>query len=185
MEPTPDKFSPTYLAHEDFYIGVGLSISRWSHMETTIVRIFSVIMRTEEKKAGIVFYSIMNFNTWLMVISDLIAIDPAFKKHAGNWNKKVDRLRRLNDTRVRLAHHTVWEEGEPLGLKPSRLDARPKSLAHQPMSLDEIVEFIQLSFEMHMDLWQFLKTLAIEAAAKPSPDKSEPPPDDPRPSDAQ
>jgi len=186
MEPNQTEFSQSYLEHENFYIGVGLSISRWSDMETTIVQIFSILMGTQDQKAGIVLYSIMNFNAWLMIIDELIGSDPLFEGFKRNWSKKANRLRRLNETRVRLAHHTMWESGPTdLGLKPSRLDARSKSRSYKSLTIPEIVEFVNLSFEMHKDLVELRKALTLAASKKPSPDRSQPQQGDPHPSDAQ
>ena len=78
-------------------------------METVLVEIFARLLGVPDEKAGLILYSISNFYAWLTLIGDTMALDDRFKQFTSTWNKKAERLRPLNDIRVRLAHHTVYE----------------------------------------------------------------------------
>jgi hypothetical protein len=95
------------------YEAIGRSITDWSRMEGTLVHIASWLLDSKTKKVGLVLYSINNFHTWLSIIDELFAIDPNFSPLRSDWIKIAERLRKLNDVRVRLAHHAL-EPGSAL-----------------------------------------------------------------------
>jgi hypothetical protein len=78
-----------------------------------LVHIVSWLLDSETKKVGLVLYSINNFHTWLSIIDELFAMDPNFSPLRSDWIKIAERLRKLNDVRVRLAHHAL-EPGSAL-----------------------------------------------------------------------
>jgi hypothetical protein len=89
------------------YEVIGRSITTWSQMEGFLVDIVSWLLDSETKKVGLVLYSINNFHTWLSIIDELFAMDPNFSPLRSDWTKIAGRLRKLNDVRVRLAHHAL------------------------------------------------------------------------------
>jgi hypothetical protein len=148
------------------YETIGRSITDWSQMEGFLVHIASWLLDSGPKKVGLVLYSINNFHTWLSIIDELFAMDPNFSPLRSDWTKIAGRLRKLNDVRVRLAHHAL-EKGSALenlenvtlenidletfendfdvtkvfpSLKPHATDTRVK-WKKAAISLDEIVSF--------------------------------------------
>jgi len=145
---------------------IGRSITDWSRMEGFLVDIASWLLDSQTNKVGLVLYSINNFHTWLSIIDELFAMDPNFCPLRSDWIKIAERLRKLNDVRVRLAHHAL-EQGSALeilenitlenidletfetdfdpakvfpSLKPDANDTRMK-WKKKAISLDEIVTF--------------------------------------------
>jgi hypothetical protein len=185
VEIIEHEMDPPWKTRELFYAGVGCAISRWSNMETVLVEIFAFLIGTSDEKAGLILYSI-NFHTWLSLISGAIALDSRFSRVSKVWNKKVERLRPLNDVRVRLAHHTVWESTGPedFGLKPSRFDTRPNSKKYAALTAQDLEEFIADVSKLHMDLHHvYMKVRAIAHAS--SAKKSDARPSGQHPLDAQ
>jgi hypothetical protein len=125
--------------NNNIFIAIGQGISIWALMEGNLVHVFAKLMRSSAEKSGLVLYSIMNFNIWLTIITDLFASDPIFKELKDRWNQIFERLRVLNNTRIRLAHHTALLG--PRALIPGRLDTRPKSLSYKPLTEKEIGNF--------------------------------------------
>jgi hypothetical protein len=136
------------------YQAIGSAITLWSRMEGSLVHIASWLMDAESNKVGLVFYSINNFHTWLSIIDELFAIDPAFSPLKSDWNEIANKLRGLNDIRVRLAHHALEEGKDPFDvaedefdvddafptLRPNRVDVRAK-WKKKAIGLDEIFTF--------------------------------------------
>lgn len=129
---------------------IGHGISLWSFMEGNIILIFAKLMGTTNEKAGLVLYS-MNFMAWLPLVTDLFANDKKYGKISSKWNKKFERLRSMNNTRVRLAHHTILENSDSL-LQVPRFDTRQKSLAQSPLNDEELSEFIDKIIAMNNEL---------------------------------
>jgi hypothetical protein len=98
---------------ESMYQAIGRSITHWSQMEGTLVHIASWLLDARSKKVGLVLYSINNFHTWLSIIDELFAMDSTFSPFRADWIRIAERLRKLNDVRVRLAHHAL-EPGSAL-----------------------------------------------------------------------
>src|ERR1700730_18778797 len=91
------------------FTNVGLALSQWAGMEDLLVGISCLLLRTHEAtKVGIMLYSIANPPTWLSIIGELFSQEPRYITLKPRWNKLSERLIKLNDTRVRLAHHTIY-----------------------------------------------------------------------------
>jgi hypothetical protein len=138
------KLDPPWEVRESFYTGVGQTISFWANMETIIIEIAAIALGTTEQKTGLVFYSIQNFHSWLNILDDLFNSDDGLKDRRSEWTDISSDLRAMNETRVRLAHHTVWgksEKGDEFGLKPGQYDTRTKSKRHAPLTANEIRAF--------------------------------------------
>lgn len=152
---------------------IGRSITEWSRMEGSVVHIASMLLDSKTNKVGLIFYSINNVHTWLSIIDELFAMDPSFSPLRSDWIKIAERLRKLNDVRVRLAHHAL-EPGRALeiletitvenvnletfeadfdaahvfpSLKPHANDTRMK-WKRKAISLDEIVTFLEQLLEV-------------------------------------
>jgi hypothetical protein len=162
--PSPDDGWDT---RHQFYSTIGQGISLWTKMETALVGIFSELIGVRYEKGGLILYSIMNFNTWLVLITELYAVDQRYSDLSKRWNKKFERLRALNDIRTRLAHHTVWQGEDDLPmLIAGRFDIRPKSKAHLPLAHVDILEFNQSVLDIFRELVALLKeTVPIARAA--------------------
>jgi hypothetical protein len=91
----------------ELFAAVGQGLSAWAHLETSLVIITGILLSTNFTKAGIIIYSIINFNVKLSIITELFAVEPKYSALKSQWNRKIKSLRQLNDTRDRLAHHTV------------------------------------------------------------------------------
>jgi hypothetical protein len=123
-------------------------------MEGSLVHIASWLLDAQSPKVGLVFYSINNFHTWLSIIDELFAIDPVFAPLKSDWNEIANKLRGLNDIRVRLAHHALEAGRDPAELvenelddlemfptlKPNRTDVRAK-WKKKEIGLAEIISF--------------------------------------------
>ena len=79
----------------------GRLISHWSQLEGSLVYIASWFNGCADRKGRSIFHS------WLSIIEELFEIDPAFAPLKPDWNKIAKKLKGLNDTRVRLAHHSL------------------------------------------------------------------------------
>jgi hypothetical protein len=136
---------PPWEVRASFYAGVGQEISLWASMEGLLIEVTAALLGTTRNKSGLVLYSIMNFHVWLNIIDDLFNLEPQHAHHRNTWTNISDDLRRMNDVRVRLAHHTVWgksEKGTDFGLKPAEYDARTKSKKYAPLTSGELSEFM-------------------------------------------
>lgn len=142
---------------EDTYATIGKSITAWSTTESILVTIATMLLDTRPEKAGLVLYSINNFHTWLSIIEELFAIDQQFTLLRPEWIAISNRLRKLNDTRVSLAHHAlgpgkgfehfVETDNDDLSgifptLRPDSSDTRTKSKKHTPIGLEQLSEFM-------------------------------------------
>jgi hypothetical protein len=152
---------------KELFSNVGLALSQWAGMEDLLVGIASLLLRTHEgTKVGIMLYSI-NFNTWLRIIGDLFSQEPRYITLKSRWNKISERLQRLNDTRVRLAHHTIYVGDKATtfagdtSLKPAQFDIRPKSQKHrfEPLDHDQISKFIDSVNKVVEDLIALLNAM--------------------------
>jgi hypothetical protein len=153
---------------DDTYAVIGKCISTWAKSEGVLVYIAAMLLDTPREKAGLVFYSINNFHTWLSIIDELFALDPQYSPLRPDWIEISKRLTKLNDTRVRLAHHTLgpgidFEQfvasggGDPSAifptLKPGKLDSRTKSKKHTPLGMEGLTTF---ATEMEATIDKFL-----------------------------
>lgn len=148
MNETIDKVTKTT------YRAIGAAITVWADMEGSLVHIASWLLDAQSNKVGLIFYSINNFHTWLSIIDELFAIDPAFAPLKSDWNAIAHKLRGLNDVRVRLAHHALQKGKDPVqvaendldylevfpSLKPHSTDVRAK-WKKKEIGLDEIFAF--------------------------------------------
>jgi hypothetical protein len=145
------SFPPNAKHFVNTYEMIGRGITTWSVMEIRLVQIVARLLGTDERKAGLVLYSINNFYSWISIIDGLFDEGGISSKSKTQWSSLTSDLKRLNDIRVRLAHQAVYVdivesvEGDlvPIlsGLKPSPLDTRPKQKKLSPLTYDELVEF--------------------------------------------
>jgi hypothetical protein len=133
-------------AEEVFFTSVGQSISMWSNMEGFLVAVAGMLLDTRFAKAGLILYSIPNFYSWLSIIDELFSMEQKFSAQKPEWGTIADRLKKLNDTRVRLAHHS-FRRGQEIDhfpvLRPNRYDTRAKSKKYAPLEIDEIIAFME------------------------------------------
>ena len=123
---------------ELLYILIGQGISLWTSGEHVMAEIFATLMDAPKRKAGLALYSINNFYSWLTLIDDLFSMDEHFSPLKSEWGAIAEKLKGLNDTRVRLAHHTSFklDKGdEGVAIRKSPLDTRSKWRNHQPLEL--------------------------------------------------
>ncbi len=128
----------TSLHKRALFANVGLALSQWAGMEDLLVGITSLLLRTHEAtKVGIILYSIANHPTWLNIIGDLFSQEQRYITLKPRWNKISETLIKLNNTRVRLAHHTIDYGAKATTLSgdtsliPGQFDFRPKSQKHR------------------------------------------------------
>lgn len=156
---------------------VGQALTAWAAMEETLVAMVTLLLRTETDKAGIIMYSIINFNVWLSVISELFALDPDLKSLQPKWNKISARIRKIKDTRDRIAHESSHKDSATFGvLKPSQFDFRAKTKLFKPLARHEILDFSDSVAKIAKDTLTLCQ--AMRAALDTSVDKyPEPTPD--------
>jgi hypothetical protein len=129
-----------------------------------------LIVKTAQ--AGLIMYSILNFNVWLSLIHDLMALNPKLKPIQTRWNKISERIRKIKDLRDQLAHHSV--STKKAHLKPSQFDIRQKTKLQRPLNLTQIFEFIQAIVAICDDLEKFIEDMwpllsSEEKSAEPVP----------------
>jgi hypothetical protein len=86
----------------------------------------------------------------------VFAIEPRYRSLRSDWTPIAERLKKLNDTRVRLAHYALISgkgiealiAGEDLevifpSLQPNQFDTRTKTKKQTPLRFEEVVVFIQ------------------------------------------
>jgi hypothetical protein len=128
---------------------VGKALSAWAGLEQILVSITSMLLDTSLSKTGVVMYSIINFNAWLAIISDLFLQDETFSHLKSRWDKLTSRLHGLKDMRDRIAHHSVFSADTPAeiikhtSLLPSPFDSRSKTRKHHPLHFTQVEEFYQ------------------------------------------
>lgn len=170
-DDTPQMDAKIWRVRHDFYSSIGQAISHWSSMEDTLVRIAAQLLGTTNEKTGLLLYSIMNFFAWLAIIEELFILEPKFTDHKGEWGVFSDKLRALNNTRARLAHHSAFGYGAPIDappvLRPGPLDARTKSRKQPPLTNSEVVQFIQEVGSLDNELIVFLRAV-MATSQKPS-----------------
>ncbi len=146
--PTPEEIKERVT----FYATVGQGISNWARMEGRFVRFAADLLDCNVEKAGVVFYSI-NFNTWLNIIEDLLSLDKHLASVKSVWGPVSSDLRKLNDIRVRLAHHTAWQgRGLPPSLMPAQEDRRKKSRLFAPLTATEVLKFTNATTQMEQTI---------------------------------
>jgi hypothetical protein len=151
-------------AERDFYYAIGRSITAWSTTEGQLVYVAAMLLGTTPEKAGLVLYSITNFYNWLSIIDELFAIDPKYQPLRPDWIAIAERLKKLNEVRVRLAHHAV-EHGKGIevlvsdggdemeifpSLKPNKHDRRNKAQKLTRLQIEELGNFakdLHLAFD--------------------------------------
>lgn len=155
-----------------FYAGVGQAISFWASMEGVLVEIAAKLLGTSERKTGLILYSIMNFYSWLNIIDELFSQEEKYSEQKIEWGSACAKLRSLNDIRVRLAHHTVWDGSPNQGtsaLRPNQYDARAKSQKYAPLVSDEILAFIDNVTKTEDTLIEVRKAMAAIDKLPPQP----------------
>lgn len=159
------------------YITVGQSISNWARVEGRLVLVLAALLKCKEEKAGVILYSILSFPAWLSIIDELFLLEPQFSQQKKKWGKISEKLRNLNSTRIRLAHHTVpfkgtaktfkgqseGEDGSPI-LRAAREDSRSKSSA-TAMSANQIIEFTNAVTKLGSDLAEVIGEMRIISAS--------------------
>jgi hypothetical protein len=133
-----------------FYTAVGQGISNWTRMEGRIVHLGAELLDSDIQKTGVVFYSITNFNVWLGIIAELLSLNNRLRLAKKEWNGISNRLRELNDTRVRLAHHTIWSplSSDQVFSRPAPEDHRSKSRGYSNLTALEILNFTKATNQM-------------------------------------
>jgi hypothetical protein len=129
----------------EFFAMVGFGITSWARMESHIIRLAADLLDTNVDKAGVVFYSINNFHTWLSIIEDVFSLDRQLASTRKVWTPIAAKLRKLNDTRVRLAHNAVTslDHNSPdVCLRPVSEDYRPKSRNRANLTIEEATKFV-------------------------------------------
>jgi hypothetical protein len=140
------------------FSAVGKALTAWAQIEDLVVALFSMLIGSSQTKAGVIFYSIINFGTWLSIVTELIAQDELYSPFQARWNKLIGRLRGLKEVRDRVAHHsaivpdTIVDLVSLTSLKPSIYDTRSKSLNYSPLTTSQIEEFFHRMIDVAKDL---------------------------------
>ena len=162
----------------------GNAITTWAIMEERLVMIASLLLKTMPEKTGLIFYSIINFQVWIAIITELFDLEPDFSPFRRRWNKLYERLRAEKDIRDSLAHHavlsaTVSDNKLPHSIKrASRIDMRAKSRALKPLNAIQVNYFSERIGTISDDLLTLVDDMTAHvkpAERPPSPDKSSAP----------
>jgi hypothetical protein len=174
-------------ASDSFFEMVGRSISAWTSTEGGLVALTGLLLGVNFQKAGLILYSIPSFYTWLSIIDDLFALEEKrFGTFKPEWGQIAERLKKLNEIRVRLAHHTSPREEEIEGfpvLRPHRYDMRSRSKKYAPLSFEEILDFFESAGAIMDRIIALLEEMVPTAIPPSSPEKSAEPHSDPPPAE--
>jgi hypothetical protein len=129
-----------------FHRVAGHALTAWAKMEENLVMLVAVLLLVRSSKAGLILYSIMNFNTWLTIIDELFILEPRYIQFKPRWDKICASLRRNKDYRDRLAHHPIDRESNDdikgkATSRPSRFDVRRKPQSFRPLTVDQVIQF--------------------------------------------
>ena len=86
---------------------LGRALTAWAKMEESLVVIVMHLLRVHPEKAGLLMYSIINFNTWLFIINDLFEMDKTLGHFRSKFGKISERIRRVKDRRDQIAHYSI------------------------------------------------------------------------------
>lgn len=174
---THDEEGTTSEYIRTFYCAIGQGISFWSSMEGILVCVAAKLLGTTGDKAGLSLYSINNFYSWLTIIDELFTLEGRYSIHKSDWGKISAKLRSLNDTRVRLAHHTNWggspDDGGAL-LRPHIFDVRAKSRKYAPLDMEEITSFSGEVLKVERSLVALIKSMRGAEAGRLIPFQGRP-----------
>ena len=153
---------------------IGRALTAWAKMEEFLVFVVALALPAKPARAGLIMYSILNFNVWLSLIHDLMEDSDLYAPMLPRWNKISERIRRIKDLRDRLAHHSV--KAADAQLVPSQLDTRSKTRSMQPLDYNEVMEFTDAVLAICNDLEKFVMDMYEPL---PASDKKSfaPPPD--------
>lgn len=174
-----------------FHQATGGALTSWAIMEERLVMVASILLKTSPKKAGLIFYSILNFQTWIAIITELFPLEPDFSDFRHRWNKIAERLRKEKDNRNWLAHNAVSSKDvldNPTGMpvsKPSRIDMRAKSRSFPPMTFEQVHSFRSRIGQISDDLLQLVDDMldhlhiveqraSLEKSSEPARDQRPP-----------
>lgn len=162
-EIAPEGEEAAIVPEDAFFETVGRPITYWVKLESGLVAMAGILLDAPFKKAGLVLYSINNFYTWLTIIDDLFAYEEKRFGHLRDeWGQIAERLKKMNDVRVRLAHHTTSTgeeiDGFPV-LRPPRYDGRTKSGKYKPLSMEELLQFGESIHPLMIRIIKLLETM--------------------------
>lgn len=187
MTTNDDKSGSADTDFKLFYATIGQAISAWTEMESGLVFVASILIDTSPEKTGVILYSNQNFHLWLNVIDDLFGFEPKFGSLRKKWTTISADLRSMNDTRVRLAHHTRHhtdtDDTAPNSLMPAKFDLRNKSQSYKALRGEEILDFTEKLTTVTSKIVELVT--AMTDIMRASLDKSSPAASDPPPADAQ
>lgn len=125
-----------------FYAATGQALTVWARMEEELVILAALLLPVMTEKAGLMMYSIINFNVWLTIIDELFNLELSYSEFRSRWHKIAERLRKEKDNRDRLAHHPISHDPKgPALSKPPRLDTRQKAKSFTPLTLRQATDF--------------------------------------------
>ena len=136
------------------FSAVGRALTAWAKMEEFLVLLVAFVLPIRPSRAGLIMYSIINFNVWLSIIHDLMMDSETCAPMLPRWNKLSERIRRIKDQRDQLAHHSV--KFADAQLVPSKLDIRTKTKSSRPLDIDEVVGFTDVVIRICTDLEKFI-----------------------------
>jgi len=155
---TEDRFKILMSAMRGYtYEAVGRGITQWANTESLLIIIGATLLETSFEKSGVVFYSIINFNVWLSIISELMPKTDEFEKAKEKWGVLSEKLRRLNNTRVLIAHHPV-DTDDPV-VKPHDLNTTIKAIKSKPLAPEDILAWVEEVIKASNELISFSKYL--------------------------
>lgn len=163
-----------------FFESVGHAISLWAFTESTLIGLAAILLNCRVEKAGLVFYSIQNFHNWLNIIDELFEFEEKFKPQRAEWTRISSRLRKLNDTRVRLAHHTGigHRDDTTPSLKSAVFDLRRKSKKFRGLDFEQIIAFQRDVMACGVALGNLINAMLAQAKKSPAAPQDDPPQED-------
>jgi hypothetical protein len=139
------RFATNEADRDYVFYSVGAALTTWAKMEEGLILVLRLLTGVNAAQAGIILYSIVNFNAWLGIIDELLMQNSVQSNLKPKWNKISATLRALKDDRDRLAHNAVSADDPTAATRaaiiPSQFDVRQKSVKFAPLTVAEITAF--------------------------------------------
>lgn len=149
---------------------IGQTLSTWARMEEALVIVVALLLRVHTSKAGLIMYSIINFNVWLTLIHDLFVLDVKLNVRQKRWNKINERIRKIKDQRDQLAHHPVHESKSSFmssgaAIHAPKYDTRQKTKRQYPIDSGQVIQLGETVLQIIDDLEELITAMGGTLAA--------------------
>jgi hypothetical protein len=69
------------------FFSIGVALTTWAKMEEGLVMMARILLGISSPQAGVILYSVINFNAWIGIIDDLFPLNPEQMNLKPRWNQ--------------------------------------------------------------------------------------------------